>query len=257
MEGFINQVQMKKAKLSNLENQVLEYILAHTTEVSEMTIEELSSKLYLSSATVSRTAKRLGFKGFQELKYAIIQYQQQEKNHYVQTHLSDSFIQKCNTIIAQISQSFEYLDETIIDEIIQMMNQANVIELFGVGGSLPMGMDVARKLLALGKVANARTDWDELRAVSKALTPQDVAILISLSGETIHIIEYATNLVQQQVPIIAIVGSPNSTLESIATYTLKTIVQPIYFGEIDVSSRASLAGVLDLLIIQYASQLAN
>ena len=72
MDSLISKLQKKKSTLSNLENQVLEYILANPLEVSESTIEQLADKLFISTATISRTAKHLGFKGFQELKRTAI-----------------------------------------------------------------------------------------------------------------------------------------------------------------------------------------
>ncbi len=51
-----------------MKNQVLDYILTHMTEISSQTIYEVAQALFVSTATISRTAKHLGYRGFQELK---------------------------------------------------------------------------------------------------------------------------------------------------------------------------------------------
>ncbi|MEC6748937.1 MurR/RpiR family transcriptional regulator [Marinilactibacillus sp. XAAS-LB27] len=254
MDALISKLQKRKSTLSNLENQVLEYILANPKEVSESTIEQLAETLFISTATISRTAKHLGFKGFQELKYAILNYYDVERGEQNTTKLAKEATVFGGNISKQIEKSFESLSESQVDEIVSILLQTNTIEVVGVGGSLPACIDVSKKLMALGKKATARTDWDELRAISKSLNKNDLAILVSLSGETIHIIEYATNYMERGVPIIAVVGVSDSTLEKIATYTLKAFVEPVYFQDVDLSSRAALNSILDFILIRMAEE---
>lgn len=255
MQSLINKLQKKRPQLSELEKQVFDYILRNPTEIKQLTIDELATKLFLSTATISRTAKHLGFKGFQELKYAIDQYSQTERGAREQTN--PSVISLSQSIQFQLAQTLRLLQQAPIKEIVAALQAAQVIEIFGVGGSLPNCIEAARKLTFLGKKANARIDWDEQQAVSKNLSTKDLAIIVSNSGETIHIIEYALNLKQQQVPILAIVGTEDSHLEQLATYTLQASVDMIYFDEVDLSSRVSLSAILDILLIQLADKLAH
>lgn len=255
MDSLISKLQKKKSQLSNLENQVLEYILANPKKVAKMTIEGLAEHLFISTATISRTAKHLGFRGFQELKYVIVQYTEQEHRQTNPRVLAKKTTSFRGSLIQQISTSFDQLDDDLVKQAVKLIQEANTIEIVGVGGSVTNCIETSRKLMALGKKATARVDWDELRDISKALTSEDLAILVSLSGETIHIIEYATNFVEKKVPIIAIVGANKTTLESMATYTFQAFVEPIYFKDVDLSSRVSLSGILDLILIRYAETL--
>ena len=65
-EGLIALLEKKRNHLSKIENQVLDYILTHMTEISSQTIYEVAQPLYVSTATISRTAKHLVYRGFQE-----------------------------------------------------------------------------------------------------------------------------------------------------------------------------------------------
>ncbi|MDR0921789.1 MAG: MurR/RpiR family transcriptional regulator [Lactobacillales bacterium] len=246
---------MKKQHLSDVENQVLEYILANIHVVVNQTIDEVAKTMFTSTATISRTAKHLGFTGFRELKYAIAEYEENEKISSIKLKNKEPNYSKLAEILhQQLLHTFEQLSQEKISEIVLHIHEADNIELLGVGGSLANCIDAARKLTFLGKKASARVDWDELRAVSHSLTKNDLAILVSHSGETIHILEYATILMERNVPMVAIVGSEDSSLESLSTYTLKAEMTPLYFGEVDLSSRISLTGLLDTLLISYAEK---
>lgn len=253
MDTLFLKFQKRKHQLSGLENQVAEYILGNPQQVADMTIDELANRLYISTATISRTAKHLGFKGFQELKFSLEQHvAKQQTAAAVQGHSTQDLIWFKETLQKQFDQTFDGLDTNRLDLAAAAIAKAGMIEVLSVGGSLTLGIDAARKLTALGKLANARIDWDELRSVSRALTADDLAILISLSGETIHIVEYATNLSEKKVPILAVTGSPDSPLAKMATYLFTAPVLPIYFGEADLTSRTALAALLDVLLIHYA-----
>lgn len=254
MQDLISRLYGRRRKLSELENRVFEYILRNPKAIENMTADELANRLYISTATVSRTAKHLGFKGFQELKYAMKQYTEMIKGEAGASSDRSDFRKLSQTMESHLHQTFELLAQEPVEQIVEMMMKAETIEVFGLGGSMPICIDVARKLTFLGKKANARMDWDEQQAVSLSLTPNDLAIMISNSGETISIMEYATNLEKNQVPILAITGNKGSSLEKLASHTLHAIVDTIYYDDVDLSSRVSLTAVFDVLLIQIAEK---
>lgn len=202
-EGLIALLEKKRNHLSKIENQVLDYILTHMTEISSQTIYEVAQALFVSTATISRTAKHLGYRGFQELKYAIVQSVQSESTESD----SRSFQAITQQLIANVQVSFQQMDEAKVAEMLKMIERANTIEVFGVGGSFPICTDFARKLTFLGKKAYARSDWDEQAAAVKNLDGQDLAIFVSYTGETKGILAYARVAQEQQVPMISLIST--------------------------------------------------
>ena len=57
--------------LSRPELQILQYAYENTEAVLRMSIQQLSSQVAYSPATVLRFCKRLGYTGFAEFKYAL------------------------------------------------------------------------------------------------------------------------------------------------------------------------------------------
>ncbi|MBP2098510.1 MurR/RpiR family transcriptional regulator [Enterococcus rivorum] len=253
MNSLYKKLHYKMEELSPIEKSILKYCLRNIEEVSAMTAEELAKETFTSQATISRMAKKLGFKGFQEFKFAIKSYDKQEKS-YVTTGYSIDFEQRIKNMVKQISTSLSSLSEVQINEIAFLIAQSENIEFFGVGGSMPICLAAARKLSFLGKKANARIDWDELTVMANNLTSDDLAVVVSHSGETVGILSYASKLIKKKVPIVAIVGAPNSTLESMADYTLFAEMTAVYYDDVDLSSRISLSGLLDILLMQYAEK---
>lgn len=250
MDGFIERLRKRGCKLSKLERDVLEYIMANPADISVLSINELSAKLFISTATISRTAKKVGYEGYQELKYNIEQLNRESKKEILNYSSINTLIEKFGE-----QQKKEIDDATAsllgnnLDEIIKQVEIVESIEVMAVGASYPLAVELSQKLRGLGKNATARLDWDELRLTSKIMPMDALGILISQSGETLHILEYADNLVARNVPFIAIVGSYDSPLEKIAPYTLRTNSILNYKDEVDMSTRIGLSILINSLLL--------
>ena len=252
MQTFYKRLLQKRETLSLLEKQVLEYILSHPEKIIQMNLSQVSKETFVSTDTISRNCKKLGYAGFQELKYTLSQYVKTEKQQLPLSFSSITGIEEmAERIRVEVDQTLSHLNKENLSKGADYLIKSNRVEFFGVGASLPSCLDAARKLTFSGRIANAREDWDELRAVAHSLTPDDVAILVSYSGETIHIIEFATILKERNVPIIGIIGTDNSQLEQLASLTYQAKITNCYYGDVDMSSRIPLNLVLEFLIIHY------
>lgn len=57
--------------LNQLEMFVYKYVAGHLEECKTMTIRDLSAKSHVSSTTVLRFLKKMGYEGFSDFKYAL------------------------------------------------------------------------------------------------------------------------------------------------------------------------------------------
>ncbi|UAL51487.1 MurR/RpiR family transcriptional regulator [Bacillus sp. CMF21] len=250
MKTFLKRLSQRRDQLSQLEKQVLDYILINPNFVVQSNVNDLAKELFVSTATISRTCKQLGYEGFQDLKYTLSKYVDHDKD--------DENIISSNTILTQIDrvkkemeQTLQNLNEEKIQKAAAYIKESNYVEFFGVGASLPTCVEAARKLTFSGRICSAREDWDELRCVANSLSENDLAILVSYSGETLHILEFANILKEKNVKTIAVVGRRNSRLEQEVDLTFHAHITNGYYGELDMSSRFPLSIILDFIILTY------
>ena len=248
--NLIALLDKKRVNLSNTENQVLDYIFENIEKISQQTIYEVAQDLFVSTATISRTAKHLGYKGFQDFKYAILQNVHEEE----QTQDFDSFQHITKEIVDNVSDSFQMINEEKVLQMVSMIQKANFIEVFGLGGSLPLCIDFARKLTFLGKKASARLDWDEQEAIAKNLDEQDLAIFVSFTGETHNIVKHAKIVSEKKVPIISLISTKGSTLEKMSDMSVFAKGTTHYYGNVDLSSRISVICLVDAVLLMYAQR---
>lgn len=82
----------------------------------------------------------------------------------------------------------------------------------GLGKSGHIGAKMAATLASTGTPAQFVHAAEALHGDSGMATPQDAAILISYSGETAEVCQFAAMLAAGRVPVIAMTGRPESTL---------------------------------------------
>ncbi len=100
-------------------------------------------------------AKKLGFQGYQEFKFAIknnLHFEQEDVHENEQTSLSPLI----NELFQQMLTTFEELDLVQIDRAVEMLKEANRIEIFALGQSIPVAVSVNRNLHFLGKNVGIR-----------------------------------------------------------------------------------------------------
>lgn len=245
---LLKRLAQYKGELSQLEKQVLDYIIANPEQIANSSLNTLAKNLFISTATISRTCKRIGFSGFQDLKYTLNKDSEQEL--YEAAKPSLSFLSShMERVQQEMEWILEHINEAQIQKAANFIHESNFIEFFGVGVSLPTCIDAARKLTFSGTICNAREDWDELRCVAKRLSSKDLAILVSYSGETAHILEFAAILKERNVKTIAIVGRKSSRLKDLVNMTFHAQIQNCYLGDLDMSSRFPLSILLDFIIL--------
>nr|WP_263313484.1 MurR/RpiR family transcriptional regulator [Mammaliicoccus sp. Marseille-Q6498] len=250
--SIIGSLQKKKSTLSELEKRVLDFILNKYQKISSMSIDDISREVYVSTATISRTSQKLGYEGYRELKYAIIQNQSSTIQNKDDNNFDVEIKNFMQENINNLKGTIDNLEDDDLIKAVHLISHASLIEIMGVGASLTNGMDLARKLTFLGKIATSRTDWDELYAISNNMTENDLAICMSSSGETTHVINYAKRLKNNNVPILAIVSNRDSQLAKLSTITLVAKTNHLYIGDVDLSSRHSALFIIDLLLMMYA-----
>lgn len=253
MKTFLKRLSQYREQLSQLEKQVLEYILENPKHVSQSNLNDLSKELFVSTATISRTCKQLGYDGFQDLKYTLSKYAEEEMEEE-EVSPSNSLSAHIERVKREMELTLQHVNETHIQQAARYIKESNYVEFFGVGASHPVCVDAARKLTFSGRVCSAREDWDELRNVANSLGENDLAILVSYSGETLHILEFANILKERNVKTIALTGRKNSRLKDEVNLSLHAHITNYYDGELDMSSRFPLSILLDFIILSYISQ---
>ena len=152
-----------------------------------------------------------------------------------------------NNSICAIRDTATLLDPETVELAAQKILCARSVRIFGVGASALVGEDLQSKLLRINKNAFFSLDHHVQLVYAANMTPRDVAVLVSMSGNTKEILEILALAKECQTPVIALTGFGKSALAESADVVLHVSAPEIAQRSGAMSSRIAQLLAVDVL----------
>lgn len=205
-------VNTHQSHFSETEREILSFMLQHEEFVAEATISSLSNRTFTSTSSIIRLTKKLGFSGFAELKY------------FVKTSLSQLVPQNSDFVQSgrnDVFNTLETLENTDVERILKVIHDARTVYCFGTGYAQRNAIqEFAKAMLVCGKFMHVIPARNEFAGSLSVMSPQDVVIVVSLSGNTASVLDTIKLLSVRKIPMIAITAEGVNVIASHATYNL-------------------------------------
>ena len=237
------------------EKEIINYILNNYREVIREDVRTLAEKTFSSASTIVRMCKKLGYTGFADMKneliyeVALIESNKKQLNKNVgEIHnIADTIEMILEKTQTSLTNTSKLQNEEDILQVLDLIENSENINLFGMGSSLLAARDMKQKFLRVGKVLNIDDDWHIQYLFAKNSDSNTLAIIFSYSGNTKEIIDCVKVLKGNSAKIVAITGFLNSYVAKNADIILQVapsenIPRPGAF-----SSRISQLHIIDIL----------
>lgn len=187
-------IEGKYGDMRASEKQAADYVLTHMEEVRELSLEKLAGKSGVSQPTIVRMTKALGFKGYKEFRYAVIEQLAEIRKEnsranpmygYTlsrQDRLEDIPGKVAVTSQMMMEETLKNLSADVFKKVICALKNARIIDIYSVENSNAVAFDLLTKLLYLGLSCRHFDDYYHQKISAGNLTDQDVAVGISYSG---------------------------------------------------------------------------
>ena len=183
--------------LYDAEKKVADYLISHPSEAIEMSVSELASHCDASQATIIRFCKKIGCKGFHQLKIKLAGEQRQQEEQVISNEIDiDQMDKSLNNImiskVEEIKATFHNFNPEELREIVDLIIHANLIEFAAMGDTIPIALDGSYKFNQLGLKAVSSTIWEIVKdngVTTIAITNQSKSPLAELCD---HVLLTAT-----------------------------------------------------------------
>ncbi len=211
---YLEELVNKSYDLLN-ENDIViwKYISTHKKECEKISIEDLAKKCFVSRTTVLRFAKRIGLKGFSELK-VYLRLAQEEKCE-VGDHLQ---IQK------QYVEYMDRLSESDFTGIVEKIHKAENIYVYGHSAiQKTVALEMKRLFLSIRKFVFVLTSSGETEGFDENIHNGDLLFVISISGENDQMLDFVRRVRLKGVDVVAITSTRENSLIHLASEYITTI----------------------------------
>lgn len=216
--------------MTPLESEIASYILNNKDEITKLKIQELADILFISKSAIHRFVKKIGFKGFNDLKVSIAKENADllENNSYINVNYPFQAKDNPRQIAFKllelyekaIKDTFEYVDLDQIKAVSQLIDSADVIDVYTHAHNSNIAENFQDKMLTIGKSVNCPSSFYNQRLTVLASDQKHVAIILSYSGKATFILPIVKKLYEKGVKVIQIGKAGSNYYSQYVTYHL-------------------------------------
>ena len=249
-------------QLFDAEKKIAKFILNNPKKVVDMTVSELAEISDVSIASVSRFCRKVGLKGFAQLKISLAQeLVDTHKSGEVSNDISvDNIPQSLQNILAnkitELKQTVNLINTDEFREILEGIRDASRVQVIAVGNTIPVAIDAAFKFNELGIPTTAGTIWETQLSYSFTLGKGDVLIAISNSGESDKVLE-AVKIANNNKAMTIGITSPHSAIGEEVQYHITTATREKLFLDEFCFSRVSASTVIEIIFLFLTEMIEN
>lgn len=224
---LLGRIQRLDREFTPSEKRLARYILQRQSIDPDAMARDVARAASVSEATVSRFCKRLGLKGFKQLKEDLGGFTVTVAPNPVVTIEEDDDL---DDVVEKTLQAFSAtLDETRLtlqpDQLLRAATaivQAEKVEFFAKGASGYMARHAAVRLMSLGIPSVASDLFTAQLASARMLGRDDVAFVVTHSGENPDALRLAATAREKGATVIALTSARNSRMARQADIPLVT-----------------------------------
>jgi len=232
--------------------------------VAASTISALAVACETSVTTVTRFSRAVGFTGYPALRLALAtELGRAEGGRGARTvgsdigpgdHLEEVVEKVAFADARAVEETAEQLDVAELRRVVEAIAGAQRVDIYGVGASAFVALDLQQKLHRIGRVAFAWADPHVAMTSAALLGPGDVAIGLSHSGITQDTVDALERARANGVTTVAITNFPRSPIAAASDHVLTTAARETTFRSGATASRLAQLTVVDCVFVGVAQQ---
>lgn len=242
-------VQEKYECMSENDHRIWQYVCRHKEECRKMSLHELADACGVSHATVSRFLQLIGLDGYSEFK-TFLKWSSLNQPVFDQRSIEQNSFNLTRTI--------SMIQQKDCSELFRRMDRAERLYAYGSGSVQKAAAKVWKDYLILAERLLHVIEGEEERIMAmRQMKEGDVVFLFSLSGNNAVMNEYARELKERGIYLVAICQDGINDLSKICSFTLPFFTQKIEIGRhgLNYHGSAGMFVVVETLLLKYAASL--
>lgn len=239
-------------QLNDTDDDIISYIRKNRQSIKSISIQKISSELYVAPNTIMRLAKKLGYSGYSELKFSI-----QRENQPPADASKTIGSELLGSLPDNIARTIDVMDEKELRKAIRVMHDARCCIFAGVGDSSYFCEILGKNLRCLDTYVQYYTHIHDMIYAVKHGSSEDALIVISARGINERLIKLAEDAHSKGMNVISITHFYKNPLAEQADIPLYFWGENKVVQEYNVTDRSGLMVLVRLLSEEYWRHYAN
>ena len=261
--GILVTIRSLLPNLAPVERRVAQAVLDDPQGVAWRSISELARTCGTSATSVVRFCRAIGLRGYPDLRLALAGAVARDDVTTVTTASHDiapdddaaTITKKIAYADARaVTDTANHLDIATLVQVTEALAKAGRIDIYGVGASGFVALDLQMKLQRIGRPAFAWPDPHMAISSASLRGAGDVAIGLSHTGTTVDTIDVLREARSHGALTVAVTNFPWSPITEVADLVLLTAARETAFRTGAMTSRIAQLTVVDCLFVTLAQQ---
>ena len=218
-------------ELTELEQELARYFLQAETIQDDLSSQQVTQKLHISQAALTRFSKKCGFTGYREF---VFQYQHQASKPDTHSHKHSPLTKRVlRSYSIMREQTQDLIDEEQLERVAQLIDDAERVYFFGTGSSGLIAREMKLRFMRLGVVCEALTDQDGFAWTTSIMDENCLVLGFSLSGTTQSVLDSLLDAEEMGAKTILFTSAPNKNSQAytetvlVASHSQSSYIQRI------------------------------
>lgn len=250
---FYQKTSNAMSNLSSNEQTIMTYIIKNLHAVKKMSIRDLADTCFVSTTTIFRFVKKLGYEGYSDFISDIIEAEAETRKIHI-----PSIVQNDNyrdSYLKNIMEAVKVITDEKIEKFESIMNKNPDIYVIAEGLSREVGHYFTRLLTTIGYNVLFPIESYEKEMVLRRIKREDVLLVLSFSGDNQVVVNEIEKIFAIATPtIISFTRADNNAIQNMSDLNFYVFADEINYGGIDVTSRAGMIAIMETLLYKRISK---
>ncbi len=231
-----------------VEKTIADFFISNKEE-ADFSSKAISARLYISEASLSRFAKKLGYSGYREFIY---NYQENFLKEEVQIEEDSKDV--LYTYQELLNKSYTLIDNEQIRRVTKLISQKKRVYVYGMGSSGLAAQEFKMRFMRIGVDVESITDAHLLTMNSVRIHEDCLVIGISISGTTKEVIT-ALEKAKEKGAVTILITSKNCNeyVTKFDEVLLASVKKNLDYGNV-ISPQFPILIVLDIIYANYIQE---
>lgn len=237
--------------LTQVEHGIADFFL-NNTEKMDFSSKNIAKLLFVSEASLSRFAKKCGYKGYRELTFSYEQDLESERIN-VNNQKDISFVSRKVYGYYQniLRDNYQSMNETQIQKIADMLDKCSKVVIYGVGSSGLAAREFQLRFMRVGLDVDVITDTHMMKMSAALVNSDCLVIAMSLSGRTKEVSDSIRAAKKNGAKVVFFTANPKADSAGLCD----EVVRLAYLKNLDsgtkISPQFSILVIMDILYAYY------
>jgi len=244
---FYEQTSNAMVKLSPNEQGIMTYVIKNLHIVKNMSIRDLASATYVSTTTILRYVRKLGYEGYSEFIDAITKTEAESRKIHIPSIVQDDNYR--DSYLKNVVEAVKVITDEKFEKFQTIMSKNPDIYILAEGLSREVGYYFKRLLTTIGYNAFFPTESYEKTATLKRIKRNDVLMVLSYTGDNQSVVHEIERVFAIATPtIISFTRADNNAIQNMSDLNFYVFADEIDFEGVNVTSRIGMIAILEILL---------